>query len=164
MLCHTTTVKIPMSVYSVNYHYVFLNNHYVFLNYCCIVLSRAGVKGNRKLILVLIQERTLLLVSGRIESSTFSLSLDSCSFLPLLVTRSSGKCTQNTIFVQPLPCVFVCSWALVRICIRANYLSLVRDLPSSNMLAAAISVSSLQARHVRARFECPGTLPSHIAT
>ena len=28
------------------------------------------------------------------------------------------------------------------------------------MLAAAISVSSLQARHVRARFECPGTLPS----
>ena len=32
------------------------------------LLSRAGVKGNRKLILVLIQERTLLLVSGRIES------------------------------------------------------------------------------------------------
>ena len=44
------------------------------------LLSRAGVKGNRKLILVLIQERTLLLVSGRIESSAFSLSLDSCSF------------------------------------------------------------------------------------
>ena len=44
------------------------------------LLSRAGVKGNRKLILVLIQERTLLLVSGRIESSTFSLSLGSCSF------------------------------------------------------------------------------------
>ena len=43
-------------------------------------MSRAGVKGNRKLILVLIQERTLLLVSGRIESSTFSLSLISCSF------------------------------------------------------------------------------------
>ena len=30
------------------------------------------------------------------------------------------------------------------------------------MLEAAISVSALQARHVRARFECPGTLPSHI--
>ena len=28
------------------------------------------------------------------------------------------------------------------------------------MLAAAISVSLRQARHVRARFECPGTLPS----
>ena len=166
------------------------------------MLSRAGVNGNRKLILVLIQERTLLLVSGRIESSAFSLSLGSCSFslafslvllpsfllslspsgsrlpsfLPLLacflpsflpsflrwvVTRSSGKCTQNTVLVQPLPCVFVCSWALVRICIRANYLSLVRDLPSSNILTAAISVSSLQARHVRARFECPGTSPSH---
>ena len=44
------------------------------------LLSRAGVKSNRKLILVLIQERTLLLVSGRIESSAFSLSLGSCSF------------------------------------------------------------------------------------
>ena len=44
------------------------------------LLSRADVKGNRKLILELIQERTLLLVSGRIESSAFSLSLDSCSF------------------------------------------------------------------------------------
>ena len=29
------------------------------------------------------------------------------------------------------------------------------------MLAAAISVSLRQARHVRARFECPGTLPLH---
>ena len=27
------------------------------------------------------------------------------------------------------------------------------------MIAAAISVSLRQARHVRARFECPGTLP-----
>ena len=44
------------------------------------MLSRAGVKGNRKLILVLIQERTRLLVSGRIESSAFSLSLSSCFF------------------------------------------------------------------------------------
>ena len=44
------------------------------------LLTRAGVKGNRKLILVLIQERTRLLVSGRIESSAFSLSLNSCSF------------------------------------------------------------------------------------
>ena len=29
------------------------------------------------------------------------------------------------------------------------------------MLAAAISVSLRQVRHVRARFECPGTLPLH---
>ena len=87
------------------------------------LLSRAGVKKiNRKLILVLIQERTLLLVSGHIESSAFSLSLVSCSFslafslvllpflLPLspsgsrlpsfllwVVTRLSGKCTQNKV-------------------------------------------------------------------
>ena len=88
------------------------------------VLLRAGVKGNRKLILVLIQERTLLLVSGRIESSAFSLFLSSCSFsrflprspsfllslspsgsrlpsfLPWDVTRSSGKCTQNKSFIS----------------------------------------------------------------
>ena len=63
--------------------------------------------------------------------------------------------------IQPLPCVFVLLWDLVRICIRANYLSQVRDLPSSNMLQAAKSVFTLQARHVRARFECSGTLPSH---
>ena len=44
-----------------------------------LVLSRAGIKGNKKLILVLIQERTLLLVSGRIELSALSLSLVSCS-------------------------------------------------------------------------------------
>ena len=87
------------------------------------LLLRAGVKSNRKLILVLIQERTRVLVSGRIESSAFSLSLSSCSFslafslilppsfflsllqvlaflpsfLPWDVTRSSGKCTQNKI-------------------------------------------------------------------
>ena len=41
--------------------------------------------------------------------------------------------------IQPLPCVFVLSWDLVRICIHANYISLVRDLPSSNMLEASIS-------------------------
>ena len=63
--------------------------------------------------------------------------------------------------IQPLPCVFVLLWDLVTICIRANYLSQVRDLPSSNMLEAAISVFTLQARHVHACFECPGTLPSH---
>ena len=139
------------------------------LSALCWVLSRAGVKGNRKLILVLIQERTRLLVSGRIESSAFSLFLSSCSFsltfslvllpsfflsllqvlaflpsvLPWDVTRSSGKCTQNKNRHIQLPCVLVLSWDLVRICIRANYLSLVRDLPSSNMLEAAISVSTL---------------------
>ena len=144
------------------------------------MLSRAGVKGNMKLILVLIQERTLLLVSGRIESSAFSLAFVSSlafslvllhsvflsllpvlafipSFLLWVLTCSSGKCTQNK---SARSAVTVRSWDLVRICIRANYLSLVRDLPSSNMLEAAISVSALQARHVRARFKCPCTLPS----
>ena len=97
------------------------------------MLSRAGVKGNRKLILVLIQERTLLLVSGCIESSAFSLSLSSCSFslafslvllpsfflslllvlaflpsfLPWNVTRSLGKCTQNKSAVIVRICIIV---------------------------------------------------------
>ena len=152
-------------------------------------MSRAGIKSNRKLILVLIQERTLLLVSGHIESSTFSLSLVSCSFslafslvlLPsfLLSLSPSGSrlpsflrslsCntfvgqmhSEHNHHIQPLLCVFVLSWDLVRICICANYLLLDRDLSSSNMLKAAISVFALQARHVRARFECPGMLPSH---
>ena len=132
------------------------------------MLSRVGVKGNRKLILVLIQERTLLLVSGCIESSAFSLSLSSCSFslafslvlLPsfflslLLVLAFLPSLRCNTFVgqmhseqnqpIQPLPCIFVLSWDLIRICIRANYLSLVQDLPSSNMLEAAISGSALQ--------------------
>ena len=38
------------------------------------LLSRTGEKGNRKLILVSIQQRPLLLVSGRIELSALSLS------------------------------------------------------------------------------------------
>ena len=150
------------------------------------MLSRAGVKDNRKLILVLIQERTRVLVTGRIESSAFSLSLSSCSFslafslvllpsfflsllqvlsflpsfLPWDVTRSSGKCTQNKIphsAVTVRICIIVRSRKNLHTC---KLLSLVRDLLSSNMLEAAISVSTLQARHVRARFECPGTLPS----
>ena len=56
---------------------------------------------------------------------------------------------------------FLCSPDLERICIRANRLSLVRDHPTLHIvLEAAISVScfTLQARHVHARFEFPGTL------
>ena len=100
-------------------------------------------------------------------SFSFLLSLSPCSrlpsFLPLSCITFVGQMhSEQNSPVQPLPCVFVCLWDLVRICIRANYLSLVRDLPSSNMLEAAILVSALQARHVRARFECLGTLPSHF--
>ena len=80
------------------------------------------------------------------------------------ILRFRGNTTLNHIVEwKPiwLPQAYLTKGDLVRICIRANYLSLVRDLPSSNMLEAAILVSALQARHVRARFECPGTLPSH---
>ena len=127
-------------------------------------MSRAGVKGNRKLILVLIQERIRLLVSPFLP-----LSLSSCSFLLSLSLSPSGSRLPSFLLlpsffpslrcntfvgqmhseqkspIQPLPCVFVLLWDLVRIYISANYLSQVRDLPSSNMLAAAISVSAPQA-------------------
>ena len=61
------------------------------------LMSRAGVKGNKKLILVLIQERTLLLVSGRIESSALSLSLVSCSF-SLAFSLSLVSCSFSLAF------------------------------------------------------------------
>ena len=84
-------------------------------------------------------------------SPSFRLSLSfRLSFLPSV--RPSPSC--NNTFVgrrtqkeSSLPAVTVrilCSRDLARICIRANYLSLVRDLPSSNMLEAAISVSSFR--------------------
>ena len=100
-------------------------------------MSRAGAKGNRKLILLLIQERTLLLVSGCIESSAFSLSLSLAvpslslspsfsflpsfslsllpvlAFLPWVVTRSLGKCTQNK-FARSAVTVRICMF--VRSC------------------------------------------------
>ena len=78
---------------------------------------------------------------------SFSLSFQfSPSFLPSLSCNTfiEQMHSEQNPPVQLLPCVFVCSWDLVRICIRANYLLLVRDLPSSNMLEAAISVSALQ--------------------
>ena len=94
---------------------------------CCLFTPR----GNRKLILVFIQERTLLSVSGRIESSDFSLSLSSCSFslfsssfsfLSLLLVLlpsflPSFRCitfvgqmhSEQNQPIQLLPCVFVLS-------------------------------------------------------
>ena len=101
------------------------------------MLSRAGVKGNKKLILVLIQVRTLFLVSGRIESSALSLSPVSCSFslafslillpavflslLPVLaflpsfftwvVTRSSGNALRTN---PPCSAVTVCICMFMR--------------------------------------------------
>ena len=99
---------------------------------------------------------SLLQVLAFLPSFSF---LPSPSFLPSLRCNTFVR-QMHSEQIQPLPCVFVLLWDLVRICIRANYLSQVRDLPSSNMLEAAISVSTLQARHVHARFKCPGTLPS----
>ena len=109
-------------------------------------------------------------LSVAVPSFFLSLSFRSSpSFLPSFLPSLSLRCNtfvrqmhseQKKSPIQPLPCVFVLLWDLVTICIRANYLSQVRDFPSSNMLEAAISVFTLQARHVRARFECPGTLPS----
>ena len=55
-----------------------------------------------------------------------------------------GRRTQNKNPCYAVTVRILCSWDLARICIRANYLSLVRDLPSSNMLEAAISVSLLR--------------------
>ena len=99
-------------------------------------------------------------VSGCIDSSVLSLFLLRCSFslplspsfclslLPVLTFVRSLSCnkfvgrhTQNKNLCYAVTVRILCSWDLARICIHANYLSLVRDLPSSNMLEAAISVS-----------------------
>ena len=60
---------------------------------------------------------------------------------------------------------FGLSAVTVRICMfvssRTNLHTCTLPLAGSRMLAAAITVSLRQARHVHARFECPGTLPSH---
>ena len=77
---------------------------------------------------------------------SFSL-LPSLSFLPSFLPSAScnntfvGRRTQKESSLPAVTVRILCSRDLARICIRANYLSLVQDLPSSNMLEAAISVS-----------------------
>ena len=101
-------------------------------------------------------------VSGRIDSSVISLFrlppvslsfLFSPSFLPSLrCNKFVGRRTQNKIPVTPLPCVFY---------VRVNYLSLVRDLPSSNMLEGAISVSLF--RSTSQTRSCALRMPWYVA-
>ena len=116
-------------------------------------------------------------VSGRIDSSAsvplspalFLLSL-SFSFLPSFSLLPSPSC--NTAFVGlrtkkvlSFPAVTVrilCSRDLARICICANYLSLVRDLPSSNMLKTTISVSPF--RSTSQTRSCALRMPRYIAS
>ena len=109
-------------------------------------------------------------VSGRIDSSasvprvlrfSYSLALSlfllpsvflssSVSLLPSFLPSAScnntfvGRRTQKESSLPAVTVRILCSRDLARICIRANYLSLVRDLPSSNMLEAAISVFSFR--------------------
>ena len=128
-------------------------------------------------------------VSGRIDSSVLSLFLLRCSFslalslfllpsislsflfspsfLPSFLPSLScnkfvGRRTQNKNPCYAVTVRILCSWDLVRICIRANYLSLVRDLPSSNMLEAAISVS-LFCSTSQAR-SCALWMPRYVAS
>ena len=80
----------------------------------------------------------------------FLLSLScSFSFLPSLSFLLSpsfnkifvGRLTQKESSLPALTVRILRSWDLARICISANYLSVIWDLPLSNMLEAAISVS-----------------------
>ena len=117
-------------------------------------------------------------VSGRIDSSVLSLFLLRCSFslalspsfclsllpvlafLPSVVTSSSGDALRTKISVTPLPCVFYVreispEFAYVQITSRWFEIS-HHQICSRQPYRFRFSV--LQARHVRARFECPGTL------
>ena len=75
---------------------------------------------------------------------SFSL-LSFLSFLPSPSCNTTflGRCTQKESF-PTVTVRILCSRDLARICIRANYLSQVRDLPSSNMLETAIFVSAFR--------------------
>ena len=64
--------------------------------------------------------------------------------LQVVTTLSSVDALRKKSSFPAVTVRILCSRDLARICIRANYLSLVRDLPSSNMLEAAISVYSFR--------------------
>ena len=104
----------------------------------------------------------------------FSASLSflfSPSFLRLFVrsfvrslscNKFVGRRTQNKNLCYAVTVRILCSLDLARICIRANYLSLVRDLPSSNMLEAAISVSLF--RSTGQTRSCALWMPRYVAS
>ena len=124
-------------------------------------------------------------VSGCIDSSALSLFLLRCSFslvlslfllpsvflslLPVLAFLPSSSCnkfvgrrTQNKSSLPAVTVRILCLWDLTRICICANYLLLVRDLPSSNMLEAAISV--LLFRSTSQTRSCALQMPRYVAS
>ena len=94
----------------------------------------------------------------------------SFSLLPFLSFLPSPSCSntfvgRRTQKESSLPAVTVrilCSRDLARICILANYLSLVRDLPSSNMLEVAISVSPF--RSTSQTRSCALRIPRYVAS
>ena len=101
------------------------------------MLSRADVNNNVKSILGFPFPNSCL----------FNVHLTLPSFLPSFLPSPSynntfvGRRTQKESSLPAVTVRILCSRDLARICKRANYLSLVWDLPSSNMLEAAISVS-----------------------
>ena len=78
-------------------------------------------------------------------SPSFRLSLSfrlSPCFLPSPSCNTFvSQLTQKESLLPAVTMRILCSRDLARICIRANYLSLVQDLPLSNMLEPAISIS-----------------------
>ena len=119
-------------------------------------------------------------VSGCIDPSALSLFLLRCSFslalspsfrlspspsgsrLPSLsCNKFVRRRTQNKSSLPAVTMRILCSWDLARICIRANYPSLVRDLPSSNMLEAAILVSLF--RSTSQTRSCALRMPRYVA-
>ena len=122
-------------------------------------------------------------VSGRIDSSVLSLFLLRCffrlslspsgfwlsflpSFLPSVVTSSSGDALRTKRSFQPLPSVFYVreiSQEFAYVQITSRWFEISHHQICSRQ-PYRFRFSALQARHVRARFECPGTLrplPSH---
>ena len=88
------------------------------------------------------------------------------SFLPSVVTSSSGDALRTKRSFQPLPCVFyvrAISQEFAYVQITSRWFEISHHQICSRQ-PYRFRFSALQARHVRARFECPGTLrplPSH---
>ena len=101
------------------------------LHRTCSTLSRASVNDNVKLILGFTFKNSFLALS---LSPSFHLS-PSCN------NTFVGRLTQKESSLPAVTVRILRSRDFARICIYANYFSLVQDLPLLNMLEAAISVS-----------------------
>ena len=104
---------------------------------------------------------TQVLLSLFLLRFSFSLSF---SFLlsPNCNTVFVSRRTQKVSSFPAVTVRILCSRDLARICIRANYLSLVRDLPSSNILETAISVSPF--RSTSQTGLCALHMPRYVAS